>query len=131
MELQAELLELFKGPSDQMTAVHKEAGLHVSLSRTVYPKTHQVDPLLKALQAAVHATTSPIHSRSLALRQEQPFHVYSNDEGSRYFLSLDFDQASNETLAGLSASIDKCLQSFGLDPFYPVPIYKIISEVMC
>lgn len=89
--------------------------LHHSLSHTVYPKTHQVEPLLDAIEQSL--TGLPVVHSQYGWELE----VYFNDTRTRFFLCVNCTPASNAALARMSTAVDSCLESFALQTFYTVP----------
>lgn len=112
--------------SDLQAAVHKfypdtePESLHQSLSKTVYPKTHQVDLLLDLMQENI----GPLVKETVCEFAEG-FVVLSNATRTRFFLCIACTEASNQLLETWSKAVDSALSAFALETFYKDPRFHV------
>jgi hypothetical protein len=104
------------------------ASLHLSVTRTLYLKDHQVAPLRAAVRRAV-ATWARAQPASARPPLRLPLWVRGagclpNDDGSCVFLVLRM-AATDGTLAALVAALDEALGALGHPPYYPDPDWHV------
>lgn len=85
--------------------------LHVSLSRTVVLRLHEIAPFIARLRAGVAGV------RKFTAAVVASFSVLLNEDGSRAFLAADVNGPA-ASFAGLITAVDDALEAFGQPPFY-------------
>ena len=90
---------------------------HLSLSRTLYLKDHQKDLFRAKMSSALKEilVDFPLPEKI----NTETFSVYLNDERTRTFIAIDFE--NNENILKYIEVIDKVLKEFGLPVYYTSP----------
>ncbi|CAD0200836.1 unnamed protein product [Chrysodeixis includens] len=116
------LFELIEKLQEVVTAriglCHHCENFHISLSRTFVLKYHLISPLSTSLQKALSGIDS-FHLGFAAVK------IYSNDENSRTFISLDVDPFAQKHLLNLTKKVDVVLNEFQLPTFYEKPSFHM------
>jgi 2'-5' RNA ligase len=84
--------------------------LHISLSRTVALRQHQIDPFIQLLRSSFEEE----HSFEASL---DGYEVFTNDEHSRSFMSLSVALGKSQ-ICNLIKKVDHALAQFRLPAFY-------------
>ncbi|EKX53414.1 hypothetical protein GUITHDRAFT_48966, partial [Guillardia theta CCMP2712] len=84
--------------------------MHISLSRTLVVKRHQIQPLVNRLRKALHSIPS-FHMKMSAVE------LLSNEEGTRSFVCMTVRPVEDEMLK-IVKTTDEVLRSFKLQPYY-------------
>ncbi|KAI8801455.1 U6 snRNA phosphodiesterase Usb1 [Cladochytrium replicatum] len=119
LDLIALILQDFNAAAKQSTPIRpildseNTLGLHVSLSRTVYIKGHQIDPLVANLSERIRT------HRKFELGFNA-VSVYVNDEGTRSFVSMDAGLGTHN-LKSCLVDVDEVMAKFSLPTFYDPP----------
>lgn len=103
-----------------MEPIDEDSPLHVSLSRTVYLKEHQIELFMRRLHAEIDA-----HRERPSLQVTAPA-VFVNDEKTRTFLAMSLQSCeTNAHLRALVAAVDRVLIPFGLPVYYAEPRFHV------
>ncbi len=102
--------------STQTVERFSPAELHVSLSRAVALRKHQILPFLDALRKAVLGA----QRRRVCLELGSGVCIYSNDEKTRSFFAFDVQLGALDVVDLIRAT-DSALAKFGLPAYYADP----------
>lgn len=91
---------------------------HVSLSRMIYVAEYIKDRIIKTSQSKLLSFAYSFPEK-IAFKNQLGF--YANDQHTRCFIALDFEEESTECFMPLIREIDGIVTSFGYDPFYSPP----------
>ncbi|ORE05693.1 hypothetical protein BCV72DRAFT_306211 [Rhizopus microsporus var. microsporus] len=96
-------------PSD----IHEIEEQHISLSRCVFLKEHQLEPFSRAIETSLR-NMSRFKISFAQLSQ------LTNDEATRSFLTLEIGQGYNQ-LSACQTRIDRVMEQYNLPVFYKPP----------
>ncbi|KAK7115116.1 U6 snRNA phosphodiesterase 1-like [Littorina saxatilis] len=91
--------------------------LHISLSRTVSIRHHWIQPLTESLKEQFQKQYSCICDIG-------PLKMYTNDEKTRTFISLEVN-VDDTNLVEYTSAVDSCFKQFNLPAFYQNPSFHI------
>ncbi|KAF8208595.1 U6 snRNA phosphodiesterase Usb1 [Mycena galopus ATCC 62051] len=91
-----------------------EPELHISLSRPIYLRAHQREPMKRAVKLIADKGPPPFTASFARITE------LVNDEGTRIFLALEIGAGHHE-LTALTTSLTPTLQAIRQQEFYPSP----------
>lgn len=93
--------------------IRPEPQMHISLCKTFYARHWHIE----ALRTRLSQVLGKYFIENIAFDR---WATYINEEGTRSFLALDCDQATQGVLGPMAIAVDKILSGFGFEPYYEV-----------
>ena len=93
--------------------IRSEPQMHISLCKTFYARHWHIEALATRLA----------HILGRCFIDNITFDrwaTYINEEGTRSFLALDCDHATQKVLRPMAMAVDNILSGFGFEPYYEV-----------